>query len=279
MIQVKEHAHLIGAVRAAGAVALSFFRDEPKAWEKSPGQWVSDADHAANDFLKHALCSRYPDDGWLSEESEDEPSRLEARRVWVVDPIDGTNAFLAGRAEFTISAALVVDGAPVTAALFNPATDEMFEALAGGGARLNGAPIRVTDTATVEGACLVCSRSEKDRAEWQDELSGVAVTALGSIAYKLALVAAGQYDACVTLLPKNEWDIAAAALVLGEAGGRMTDARGAGFAFNAPNSRIREIVAAGPRLHPLLIDRLAGWREYQGAVIGADHEKTGPEPV
>lgn len=260
MIEADEHAHLIGAVRAAGAVAMGYFRRQPTAWEKSPGQWVSEADHAANDHLKSALWGRHTGDGWLSEESRDDASRLDARRVWVVDPIDGTNAFLAGRPEFAISAALVMDGAPVAAALFNPATDEMFEALAGGGARLNGAPIRVTDRATVEGAALVSSRSEKDRAEWQDELCGVAVTALSSIAYKLALVAAGRFDACVTLWPKSEWDIAAAALVLGEAGGRMTDARGADFAFNAPNSRIGEVVAAGPRLHALLIDRLAAWR-------------------
>ena len=251
-----EHAHLIGAVRGAGAVALSFFQDEPKAWEKSPGQWVSDADLAANDFLKHALCGRYPDYGWLSEESEDDSSRLATRRVWVVDPIDGTNAFLAGRAEFAISAALVMDGAPVAAALFNPATDEMFEALAGGGARLNGEPIRVSERASVEGASLVSSRSEQDCHEWRNNLSGMAVTAISSIAYKLALVAAGQYDACITLWPKSEWDVAAAALLLSEAGGRMTDARGAGLIFNKPDTEFPAVVAAGPSLHALLIEKL-----------------------
>ena len=257
MIEAAEHAHLIGAVRAAGAVALSFFRHDPASWEKSPGHVVSEADHAANDFLKHALCGRYPDAGWLSEESEDDPSRLAARRVWVVDPIDGTNAFLAGRPEFTVSAALVMDGAPVAAALFNPATDEMFEALAGGGARLNGELLRVTEVATVEDARLVSSRAEENRDEWRNELSGVAITAISSMAYKLALVAAGQYDACVTLIPKSEWDIAAAVLILHEAGGRITDAHGETFAFNAPDVRFPDIVAAGPGLHALLIDRLA----------------------
>ena len=143
-----EHAHLIGAVRGAGAVALSFFQDEPKAWEKSPGQWVSDADLAANDFLKHALCGRYPDYGWLSEESEDDSSRLATRRVWVVDPIDGTNAFLAGRAEFAIPAALVMAGAPVAAALCHPATDARFEAPAGGGRAVPGRSARGDGGAT-----------------------------------------------------------------------------------------------------------------------------------
>ena len=257
MIEAAVHAHLIGAVRGAGAIALSFFRADPSAWEKSPGHVVSEADHAANDFLKHALCGRYPDDGWLSEESEDDPARLAARRVWVVDPIDGTNAFLAGRPEFAVSAALVMDGAPVAAALFNPATDEMFEALAGGGARLNGAPLQVTDPATIAGARLISSRSEEGRDEWRNELSGMAITAISSMAYKLALVAAGRFDACVTLWPKSEWDIAAAALIVDEAGGRMTDARGEGFTFNSRDVELPDIVAAGPGLHALLIDRLA----------------------
>ena len=256
MIEAAVHAHLTSAVRAAGAVALSFFQDEPKAWEKSPGQWVSDADHAANDFLKHALCGRFPEYGWLSEESEDDPARLTAQRVWVVDPIDGTNAFLAGRAEFTISAALVEEGSTVSAALFNPATDEMFEALVGGGARLNGETMAVSEAAAIEGASLVSSRSEKDCDEWRNQLSGMTVTAISSIAYKLALVAAGKYDACVTLYPKSEWDIAAAALLLAEAGGRITDARGEGLNFNKPDTQFPDIVAAGPDLHALLVERL-----------------------
>ena len=256
MTDAEEHAHLIDAVRAAGMIAMEYFRADPRAWEKSPGHVVSEADHAANDHLKSALCDPNPHDGWLSEESADDLSRLEARRVWIVDPIDGTNAFLAGRAEFVISAALVVDGAPALAALYNPATDEMFEARAGGGARLNGEPIRATGRSAVEGARLISARSEKDRDEWRDALGGMAVSAISSIAYKLALVAAGKFDACVTLWPKSEWDIAAAALILSEAGAIMTDARGAAFSYNKSNTRFPEVVAAGPALHALLIERL-----------------------
>ena len=255
-----EHAHLISAVRAAGAIAMGYFRADPRAWEKSPGHVVSEADHAANDHLKSALWQPNPDDGWLSEESEDDLSRLEAKRVWIVDPIDGTNAFLAGRPEFAVSAALVVDGAPVSAALYNPATDEMFEALAGGGARLNGEPMALGPATAVEGARLISSRAERDREEWRAELSGVAVTAISSMAYKLALVAAGRYDACVTLWPKSEWDIAAAALLLSETGALMTDAQGAAFRYNRADTRLPAVVAAGPALHARLIERLAGRR-------------------
>ncbi len=260
MISAHEHAHLIDAVRAAGMIAMDYFRADPAAWEKSPGHVVSEADHAANDHLKAALWQANPGDGWLSEESTDDLSRLEARRVWIVDPIDGTNAFLAGRPEFAVSAALIVAGVPVAAALFNPATDEMFEACAGGGARLNGAPLKVTDRAAVEGARLISSRAEKERREWRAELAGCAVSAISSMAYKLALVAAGRYDACVTLWPKSEWDIAAAALLLSESGALMTDARGAAFAYNQADTRLPEVVAAGPALHARLIERLAGWR-------------------
>ena len=259
-ISAPEHAHLIDAVRAAGMIAMDYFRTDPAAWEKSPGHVVSEADLAANDYLKAALWEPNPGDGWLSEESTDDLSRLAARRVWIVDPIDGTNAFLAGRPEFAVSVALVVDGAPHAAALFNPATDEMFEALAGGGARLNGAPLKVTGRAVVKGARLVCSRAEADRVEWRAELSGVAVSAISSMAYKLALVAAGRYDACVTLWPKSEWDIAAAALLLSETGAPMTDARGVAFTYNKADTRLPEVVAAGPALHARLIERLAGWR-------------------
>ncbi len=254
MTEAAEHARLVGAVRAAGVIVMDYFRADPQAWEKTPGHVVSEADHAANDHLKAALPN--PDDGWLSEESEDELSRLEARRVWIVDPIDGTNAFLAGRPEFAVSAALVVDGAPVAAALYNPATDEMFEAYAGGGARLNGAPMSLSHATAVEGARLISSRAEEDRDEWQNELSGVDVSAISSMAYKLALVAAGRYDACVTLWPKSEWDIAAAALLLSETGALMSDARGAEFTYNNADTRFPEVVAAGPALHPLLIKRL-----------------------
>ncbi len=255
-----EHARLVGAVRAAGVIAMGYFRADPKTWEKSPGHVVSEADHAANDHLKEALWQPNPEDGWLSEESSDDLSRLTARRVWIVDPIDGTNAFLAGRPEFAVSAALVVDGAPVAAALYNPATDEMFEARAGGGARLNGEPIGLSHAAAVEGARLISSRAEKDRDEWRAELSGVDVSAISSMAYKLALVAAGRYDACVTLWPKSEWDIAAAALLLSETGALMTDAGGAEFSYNKADTRFPEVDAAGPALHPLLIKRLDRFR-------------------
>jgi len=254
--ETADHARLVAAVRAAGVIAMGYFRADPKAWEKIPGHVVSEADHAANDYLRQALWQPNPEDGWLSEESSDDLSRLEARRVWIVDPIDGTNAFLAGRPEFAVSAALVVDGAPVAAALYNPATDEMFEASEGGGARLNGEPMEISRAAAVEGASLISSRAEADRDEWRNELSGVDVSAISSMAYKLALVACGRYDACVTLWPKSEWDIAAAALLLSETGACMSDARGAAFTYNKADTRFPEVVAAGPVLHPLLIERL-----------------------
>src|SRR5437660_1447580 len=140
-----DQALLIAAVREAGAIALKAFRTKVRAWEKQGGTPVSDADIAVNQHLQRRLGEARPDYGWLSEETEDDQTRLEKRRVWVVDPIDGTRAFLAGTPHFCQAVALVEDGRPILAALFNPATDEFFEAAVGNGATLNGKPIRVSD--------------------------------------------------------------------------------------------------------------------------------------
>ena len=132
------------AVQEAGAIAMKFFRGPLKSWTKGAGDSpVSEADIAANDLLHRHLLRE--GDGWLSEESENDPNRLNADRVWVVDPIDGTRAFIAGREDWTISAALVTGGRPVAAALFAPATAELFLATAGGGVTRNGAPVHVTN--------------------------------------------------------------------------------------------------------------------------------------
>ncbi len=253
----RDHALLIEAVRAAGALAMMYRGREIERWEKRPGEPVSAADLAVDAQLKRALHAARPGYGWLSEECEDDPCRLAASHVWIIDPIDGTRAFLDGRPEFTISAALAVDGAPAAAAVFNPVTDELFDALAGGGARLNGEPIRVSDADTLAGARLLVSRTEMRRAGWHEGLPETQVTPISSMAYKLALVACGRFDAAVTLWPKSEWDVAAADLLVREAGGRATDADGAGFTYNRAHPGFRAIVAAGPRLHDALLGRLA----------------------
>lgn len=251
-----DHALLVAAVREAGALAMRSFGRDVETWEKSPGHPVCRVDLDVNDLLAERLDAARPAYAWLSEESEDDPARLDAERVWIVDPIDGTRAFLDHRPEFAVSVALVANGAPVAAAVFNPATDELFDARAGGGARLNGEAVRASGASTLAGARIFVSRTEMREAGWHRAIGEMTVTAISSMAYKLALVAAGRGDAAATLWPKSEWDIAAGDLLVREAGGRIGDAAGAGFVYNRAQPRVGSIVAAGARLHTPLCERL-----------------------
>lgn len=259
---------LIDAVRVAGDIAMAGFRHDPRSWDKGGDNPVTEVDLAIDAHLRRALGEARPDYGWLSEETADDPSRLARRRVWIVDPIDGTRAFIKGRPEFTIAAALVEDGRPVLAAVYNPATDELFEASAGGGTRLNGATVTVTGTAVIREARLLVSWREARQEGWHRELDDERVRALGSIAYKLALVAGGRYDGTVTVRPKNDWDVAAADLLVSEAGGRVTTARGEPLIYNRPAPRHPTAIAANPGLHRALLDMLARAGDGQRASDG-----------
>jgi myo-inositol-1(or 4)-monophosphatase len=250
---VDDQALLVEAVREAGKIALSYFGNKPKTWEKEPGHWVSEADLAANDHLEQVLGGARPDYGWVSEESA---SPIIRPRFWLVDPIDGTSAFLRGRREFSVSVALIEAGRPIAAAVCNPATDELFDAYAGGGVRLNGAPVRTTNKATLDGANLMISRTEYDRLDWHKNLGDITVEAISSIAYKLALVAAGHCDATVTVWGKSTWDVAAGDLLVCEAGGQITDGTGEPFDYSDPLAPIASMIAAGAALHGPLVERV-----------------------
>jgi myo-inositol-1(or 4)-monophosphatase len=242
------------AVVEAGRIAMRFFRQKHERWEKSPGQVVTEADIAVDRFL-HAELRRghAAGDGWLSEETEDDRVRLERRRVWVVDPIDGTRSFAEGTPEFTISVALLVDGAPALGFVLNPATSEMFEASRGGGARLNGARLRASPAAGLRGATIVASRFESRRRDFARLIPAAQLTSIGSLAYKLALVAAGRFDGYISWRRTHDWDIAAAVLLLAEAGALATDAAGGPIRLNRPEPRHQGVLAAGPPLHRELL--------------------------
>ena len=256
----RDHALLTAAVRAAGALALTYFRANPQSWQKRCGDPVSEADIAVNDLLGARLGGARPDYGWLSEESEDDPARLGAEVVWIVDPIDGTSAFLDGRAEFTVAAALTHGGEPVLAAVCNPATDEFWDAVKGGGCRLNGTPVRVTGHAACAGARLLMRRRALARSRDPQAFREVATAEPRSIAYRLALVAAGRYDAVVSLGGKSDWDLAAAELLVTEAGGRITTTAGERFRYNRESIRHRTCIAANPALHAALCEAFSGVR-------------------
>ena len=245
---------LAAAVREAGALALQTFRGELKSWTKGKSSPVSEADLAVDALLRERLLTIH-DAGWLSEETEDDRERLKCSRVWVVDPIDGTSAFLRHVPEWTVSAALVEDGVPVLGIVFNPATGEFFHAIKGRGAFLDDQPIRVSDQATLEGAYLIASGGLFKKKIWKEPWPEVKTKWVNSVAYRLALVACGRADATISLSTKSEWDLAAAAVLIEEAGGVITDHRGEGHRYNLPTPRFPSLVAAGKKLHPLLIER------------------------
>jgi myo-inositol-1(or 4)-monophosphatase len=251
----EDYALLKKGAREAGQLALSYFRKPVTVKRKIDGSEVSEADLAVDVALKLALHVPRPDYGWLSEEREDDPERLNFSRVWMVDPIDGTNAFLRHMPEWTVSAALVENGVPVLGAVYNPATDEFFHAMRGKGAFLNDKPIAASDKSTLEGALLIASGGLFKKKIWKEPWPEVKSKWVNSVAYRLALVASGRADATISLSNKSEWDLAAAALLIEEAGGIVTDHRGGAHAYNRPSPRLPSLVASGKALHPLLIER------------------------
>ena len=250
----EDHALLCRAVREAGAIALDHFGRGLSGWDKRPGEPVSEADLAVDSYLKTAMRGARPSYGWLSEESAIEAGGCAAHRAFVVNPIDGTRSFLKRRREFAVSAAIVANGVPVAAAVFNPATDEFFDATLNGGARRNGMPISVTKCPDLDGAKLLVSWREFQRLCQGGKFVGCEMAPIGSIAYKIALVAAGLADAVVALAPKSDWDLAGAHLVLTEAGGRITDAAGKTLRYSGQHHP--SVIAADPALHAQIISRL-----------------------
>jgi myo-inositol-1(or 4)-monophosphatase len=246
------------ALTAAGDLALSHFRAGGERWFKGPGQVVTAADVEIDRLLHERLIGAFPDDAWLSEERADDQTRLQRRRVWVVDPIDGTRAFANGLPEFAISIALLVEGAPVLGAVVNPATGECFEAERGCGAWQAGLRLRVSAHDRLEGARLLSTRTEMRRRHWPALMPEAAFTDLSSLAYKLALVAAGRFDGLISRRASHDWDLAAAQLLIDQAGGVLTTADGAHLALNQPELRHAGLVAAGTEaLHRALLFRLA----------------------
>lgn len=246
-----------GAVADAAIVARRIYEQGFEAWRKDGHEPVTEVDMAVNAHLEGRLRPARPHYGWLSEETKDDRSRFTCRRVWVVDPIDGTRALMKGKPHFVISAALLDDNAPILGILHNPVTKEHYEAVTGSGATLNGQPIHVTDCQMLDSARLQMYADFMASKRWKVPFPRIETGMVNSIAYRLALVAAGQYDGVLTIRQKNDWDLAAAALLVTEAGGRVTDRTGRPFAFNGPNARHNGVVAGCPALHTQIIDRLA----------------------
>lgn len=224
----------VRAARAAGdAIRAVYQREDLAVQQKAGGKGpLTEADLAANDILIAAISAAFPDDGILSEETADTPSRLGKRRCWIIDPLDGTREFTMGLPEFCVSVGFVVDEQAVAGVLYNPITDELVAGEVGVGTTLNGAPVRVSNQATLDGARFVVSRSESEKGGFADFGQRVALVPMGSVAWKFALVAAGRAEATFTPKPRNEWDLCGGVACVVAAGGRASDGSGAAYRFN-----------------------------------------------
>ncbi|WP_255349806.1 3'(2'),5'-bisphosphate nucleotidase CysQ [Gemmobacter sp. LW-1] len=244
------------AARQAGALAMRYWRQAPKSWEK-PGQGpVSEADLAVNALLHDLLLKTRPGYGWLSEEDADTPERLAAARLFVLDPIDGTRAFIAGEDTFAVSLAVVEQGIPVAGVVHLPALDRTYTAALAQGARKNDAPIRASGRAGVEGATLLTTGPNMAPEHWPGGVPDLKRSFRPSLAYRLCLVAEGRHDGMLTLRDAWEWDIAAGALIAAEAGATVTDRLGQPLRFNIAHPQAAGVIAAAPGLHAALLSRL-----------------------
>ena len=246
---------LVGAAEAAGAIALDHFRGDVETWEK-PGEGpVTEADLAIDRMLRAELGAARPDYGWLSEESEGQPDRASRERVFIVDPIDGTRAFIAGQEGWGPALAVAERGRVVAAAMHLPARGETFAAALGQGASLNGAPIRASGRAMLEGAAALVTASQLKDELWPGGPPPVKRHFRPSLAWRLCLVGQGRFDIMVTLRPAYEWDIAAGSLIAAEAGVKVTDGEGGALAFNRHPARAPGVIAAPEALHRALMAR------------------------
>ncbi len=243
---------LADAVQEAGALAMRKFRTPFKTWTKNQSSPVSEVDIELDELLHRRLAAHDPGYGWLSEETTDDPARLDTRRVWIVDPIDGTRGFIAGMPDWTVVAALVEDGRPVTAAVYAPVDGELFLAEAGKGTTLNGVPIAASGGETLAG---VRANGAKRRLETLATIvPGIEILPrLNSLALRLARVAQGRFDLVFSAGQSRDWDLAASDLLVQEAGGLLTDWDGRTLVYNRPEPVHGPLMAAGRARHAALL--------------------------
>jgi myo-inositol-1(or 4)-monophosphatase len=256
-VLARDAALLRDTVREAGALALSLFRTELKNWTKGASSPVSEADIAVNDLLEQRLRAATPDYGWLSEESADDASRLGKHRVWVVDPIDGTRGYLAGREDWCVSVALVEDASPVLAAVFAPVSDEFFFAARGQAAVRNDVQVSATsgtglDFSRIAGPKPLVQRLSPSSAEIELH------PRIGSLALRLCRVAQGNLDAAFAGGQSRDWDLAAANLIVQEANANMTALSGDAILYNRREVTHGVLVAAGRDRHARIVEHFRG---------------------
>jgi myo-inositol-1(or 4)-monophosphatase len=252
-----EHRLLCEAVREAGQLALSMLRKGIDSWDKRDGTPVSEADLAVDKLLAERLLKGVDGSGWLSEETVRDDAMRSRPLVWIVDPIDGTSAFVSGTGHWCVGAALTRDGRPVAAAAYAPEQDRFYEAIEGGGARLNGETLKVSARTGLDGARIVAHRSVLNGERW---LGGSAprmhCAMTTSLILRHCLVATGEYDAAIAFGQKSDWDLAPGDLIVHEAGGVTRDMTGEPFLYNRDSTRQSGLLAGPAGLLDELGERL-----------------------
>lgn len=251
----RDLALLEAAARAAGKIAMRYWKQSPQVWDKGAEGPVTEADLAVNQMLRADLTAARPGYGWLSEETPDSPQRLVQTHVFIVDPIDGTRAFIAGESAFAHSLAVAEHGQVTAAVVYLPAKNLMYSATAGGPALLNGAPIAASRRADPEGASALANAGALAPDLWPGGVPGLKRSFRASLAWRLCLVAEGAFDAMLTMRPAWEWDVAAGSLIATRAGASVTDRDGVPLTFNTPDPRTPGALAAAADLHAALMLR------------------------
>ncbi|GEP08998.1 inositol monophosphatase family protein [Methylobacterium gnaphalii] len=240
-------------VREAAALAKPFFREgaqtRASVWSKAGGSPVTEADVAVDTFLKVRLSEIEPRAAWLSEETTDDPVRIDSEWVWIVDPIDGTRAFLSGHRDWSIAVALLAKGEPVIGIVYGPALGAFYEATAGGGASLNGSPIRASDATELNGIRITGPKPLQDRLVRGAMRLGnrpelTRIERIPSLALRVARIAEGVIDLGLISADSRDWDLAGADLILREAGGMVCDLNGEPARYNRPEPRHGELISA-----------------------------------
>jgi len=248
---------LTDAAQAAGKIAGRYFNAAPEVWDKGDGQGpVTEADLAIDRMLNAELLGARPDYGWLSEETEDDKARLNHEHVFIIDPIDGTRAFIAGEKHFAHSLAVARNGVITAAVVYLPMLDKMYTATLNGGAFLNGTAICPSEQSDMEQARVLANKNMFKADLWPGGVPDLRQRFRPSLAYRMCLAAEGRYDAMLTLRPTWEWDVAAGDLITTEAGGIVTTRTNAPAVYNNPKPQLDGMIAAGATLHRQLLARL-----------------------
>ena len=249
---------IVEAAHEAGELAAGFRRRGLEIeYKDGDGTPVTNADLAADALLTRRLRAARPDYGWLSEETADDPDRLSRRRLFVVDPIDGTRAFLNDKPWWAVSIAVVEGDRPTAGVVFAPQLEETYAAAVGEGATLNGRAIRPSAAAGLEGGRIVADPRLFTLAHWPRPWPAMRVEQRNSTAYRMCLVGSGAFDAAVTLGQKHDWDLAAADLIAGEAGAFVGNHTGAPFVYNGVRPVQSSLICAAPRLAALILERVS----------------------